>query len=613
MNETPGRIPFTAYMAAFPTDKYPVMRANQRLAFEHVAKHRQSILEIPTGEGKSAIEYTILKAAASAGKKPLFLVMHNLTVLQQMQREYPGLAGVVGRGEHNCFYYEDDEAALQLDMPLGSTQYRANEIACSLLKDCPHRVNLLTGMTHEEGAEPCPYLHFTHKALQAPIVLCTMAYYLFTQLFTKRWEKPVVLVIDEAHKMADVVRNCLSYDITDYHLKRAITLLERLGADESVVLTKFLKVFIKISKRKPAWKPTLLDEKEIIELIGQLEELKPASLEGKLLKAIKEGAIDVAKERETLKQIETLVRDINRYIHSFQYSLADTNRGPLNYTFAYRQDEREEGEGGRVQHRITVKSHYVAPLIRKILGHETVALSATIGDPGIFSLETGIDGEFSRLGSSFPAKNARIFVPLNTPSLAFNDRKPGDVKRWLRITAKGLKKLADLKIRSLVVVVSNDERDLFKQVAEEEALEVVTYGNGVTPRAAAADFCGGKGMTLLGTEANYCEGLDLHSGIAPVIIMWRVGYPSPDDPAAQFETRKFRNQRWKLWHWRVGIKAFQVRGRNIRGPEDLGVTIFVDQRFRGIVFPMLPKALKDFYDGGKQFDECIDISAKLVG
>lgn len=611
MNEQSGRIPFTSLVAAFPSGKHPVMRSNQRLAFEFYAKHKQSILEIPPGEGKTAIEYTILQAAAARRKTPLFLITPNKTILQQIHREYPDLTAVVGRNEHPCFYYEEDDEKIRLDMQADEATYRAHEIPCSLLRDCPHRVDLKTGMTYEEDAVPCPYLYATYKALKAPIVLCTMAYYLFAQLFTKRWDKPEVVVIDEAHRMAEVVRQCLSYEITDWHLRRAIDLLHRLEADEADLLEVFLKRFIRIVKRKPAYKPTLLQDGEVKELISLLEGIEPTRLANKLAKAIVDGDLDVKDEVQALKQVETLVRDIRRYIHSFEYSLEAEDHGRLNYTYAFYKDEK--GENERVQHRLTIKSHYVAPLVRKILGHETVALSATIGDPEIFSFETGIEGEFLSLKSSFPAQHARIYMPLDTPNLAFKARKPGDVSKWLRVVAHTAADLGKKGIRSLVVVVSNEERDTFMLKALDEGLDALSYGNGVTAREAAQAFRDGHGTTLVGTEANYSEGIDLPRQTAPVIFVWRPGNPHPEDPATIFEEKRFGHRRWPLWHWRIAMRALQVRGRNIRSAEDIGVTIFVSQQFRKIVFASLPDALRDYYDGDKKFAEVIEDVKKVVG
>ena len=141
----------------------------------------------------------------------------------------------------------------------------------------------------------------------------------------------------------------------------------------------------------------------------------------------------------------------------------------------------------------------------------------------------------------------------------------------------------------------------------------MSYGNGVTAKDAAAAFKDGQGTALVGTEANYAEGLDLPKGIAPVIFDLRPGYPSPYDPMAVFEERRFGNQRWRLWNWRVMVKALQVRGRNVRSEDDLGIIFFMSEQFRRFVFASLPEWLQPSYVGDLSFEDCLKRGEKLLG
>ncbi len=609
-----SRQTFAELCSAFPSEKHSVMRPQQRQVLEFWAQHPKSIIEMPTGHGKTAVEYAILKAAANAGKKPLFLITPNKTILQQIYREYLDLAIVVGKHDFPCYYYEDNaDERFSLETKPEDVQYRADEIACSFLRNCPHRVNLKTGETHEKDAERCQYYHFTHKAMNAPIVLCTFAYYLFSQLFTKRWEKPKVLVIDEAHLMGDVVRRTLSYEISDYHLGRAVKLLERLEVDETDLLAKFQKRMIDIVKKKAAWKPTIIEDGEILELMGLLEAINPARLGDKLIKAIGEGAVDEVEEALTLRQVEVLVRDIRRYIHSFEYSLDTLKRKRMNYSYAFHQQELAEGK--RVQHKLVIKAHTVAPIIRSILGEEYAAFSATVGDKDTFGWETGMEeGEFLSLPSSFPPQNAKIFMPSDTPDLSTKNRKPDDLKKALKSMVKACKEWADMGIRSLVIVVSNDERDQFLVHSTNLGLDTVSYGGERMARTAAQEFKDGLGMTLVGTETNFGQGLDLPDGLAPVIFDLRPGYSRPDDPASVFEVRKWgESTHFKLEQWRVGIKSLQHMGRNIRSPKDKGAIIFISQQFRKIVWPRLSEGLRQYYDGGKSFAEAVAEVKRMFG
>ena len=148
---------------------------------------------------------------------------------------------------------------------------------------------------------------------------------------------------------------------------------------------------------------------------------------------------------------------------------------------------------------------------------------------------------------------------------------------------------------------------------EEEGVKAVSYGNGVTAREAALRFKDGEGDCLVGTAGNFGEGVDLPRQIAPVIFGFRPAYPPPDDPRTQFEERRYGNNRWAIWNWRVMLSVLQWRGRNIRSEDDLGVTIFISQQFRRSVFAALPKTLQSSYKGNLTLDQCVKEAMGLVG
>ena len=164
--------------ASFPTSgKYKNGPwKGQREIMEFVAQNGSCVIESPTGTGKTAVEYAILKAAQNRGCKSLFYITPNKTILEQIHLEFPDLKVALGRNEHKCLYYQEE--------------YTADEVPCSMLRNCPHRVDQLTGETFEEGVCPCSYLQQRYEAKQGGIVLCTMSFYLFTHLFTQDFEEP---------------------------------------------------------------------------------------------------------------------------------------------------------------------------------------------------------------------------------------------------------------------------------------------------------------------------------------------------------------------------------------------------------------------------------------
>lgn len=555
-------------------------------------------IEAPTGTGKTASEYAFLRACQKLGYRHCFLITPNKTILTQIVNEgFEGVKVALGRNEHQCLYYEGEE-------------HRADEVPCSMLKSCPHRVDQTTGETRAKGAVPCSYLLQKFEAMQGGVVVCTMAFYLFTHLFGKDSGESSALVIDEAHRIADVVRNCLSYEITDHHIEKSVELLQKIEASEAEPLKKFLFALRRIAKSKAKKDGVLLEAEEIKRLIAILDDIDANELLEKIEKAVRKRVIDPKKDRETLKHLELLVRDLRRYIRSFEFSLEADGRKPLNYTCAYYTQVKEGRQ--KVQHKLVVKCYYVAPLIKKLLPALHVSFSATIGDPEKFGYETGIRAPFLSLDSGFPVDHTRVYMPTDTPNLAMNARNKRDMTQVLRKVAKACKRLAKKGHRSLVVTISNVEREKFLMICLEEGVDAVSYGNGVTAKEVAQQFKDGQGQVLCGTAANYSEGVDLPKQIAPVIFFLRPGYPNPKDPGTIFEERRFGGQRWAIWNWRVMNQALQVRGRNIRRQSDMGVTIFVSQQFRRFLFPSLPKWLQKAYRNELTFEEALADAEKLL-
>ncbi len=587
-------------LASFPKDRYPEIRDNQRNALDLIQKRNESLtFELPTGSGKTAVGMTFLEWLRQQGKGPLFYIVPTKTLVDQVKEMHPEVSVVYGRNEHPCLYYPDRDLS-------------ADDIPCSMLKDCAHRVNQDTGETHEAGAVPCPYLLQKYQAkANKKIVVATTAFYLFTQFFNKEWGEVAGLVIDEAHQIARTIRHCLSFEITDYHLKRMVALLERIDKTAAEKLGKFLAAMIKICQFKRSNTPTLLTTDEISELIKELMDIDADALRNKVGQAVQTRQIDPVEELEVLKRLEIVIRDLNRCLRSLSYAREDEKRRALNYVFAYY--ERGVDQGKYVQYRLYIKAYYVGLIVQRLLSPFTIAYSATIGNPQIFGYETGITFPFFTFPSSFSAKKARIYLPTDTPNLAVKARKKGEPARVLRRIAKACRRFADSGHRSLVVVVSEKERERFIAVCRQEKVTAINYGNGKAAKDAASTFKNGEGDILVGTVSNYGEGIDLPKQIAPVIFFLRPAYPIPGMPETEFEERRFGSRLcWQLRNWREMIRALQVRGRNLRSDEDLGVTFFISQQFGRFLYPSLPDWLTESYRGDMRFEDCINNALQLL-
>lgn len=599
-------VSFEELYESFPWDQYPEMKPNQRQALEFIAgKIGNIIIQAPTGTGKTIIGKTFLQANINTGAGQGFYIVPTKTLVDQVHALHPDTHRMYGRHEYACLYYPDQ-----------TPPYRADEIPCLLLRECSHRVDQETGQPFVPGAALCPYYLARYQAKQADsgIVICTMAFYLFTHLFNREDERPAALVIDEAHNIAKVVRSALSFEISDYHLQRAVEVLDAIGSSETEGLDRFLQAMLRIVRERQPGTRTLLEEFEVQELVEQLEPIDAGEIRRALEQGLTSGEIDEISDREVLNQIYRLIFDLRRYLRSLHYAMEDEGRYPLNYVVSFWLEDEQMRERQRIQHKLIVEPYYVAPLVRRLLAADTtLAYSATIGNPQYFGYETGITGSYLSLGSDFPPTHTRIYVPTDTPRLNYSSRRHRDIGKAFRWIAQACRRFVDEGFRSLVVVVSEAERRRFLEYCQRHGVNAISYDDSVAPRGAAAEFKEGQGEVLVGTGANYAEGLDLPRGLAPVIFYLRPAYPFPEHPLVQFEQRRFgRNTARGLQQWRVTNDALQVRGRNIRSYDDLGVTFFVSTQFQEWLYPGLPDWLKPAYRGKFTFEECVEDALEVM-
>lgn len=582
------------------------------------------ILEAPTGIGKTPVEYATLKAVLRYSDGPVFWITPTKALVDQCKKDYPDVHAIYGSNECPCMFAAegfDPETPEPIpperlvELYHDGSVPRRDQVPCIILDPCPHRVDLTTGQTVGKGATRCPFYDQLYAAKQGGIVLSTMSFYLFTQLFGRHFDTPAALVIDEAHRIADVIRYSLSFDITDWHLKQVIEMLDRIEAKEAASIGKFLQELRRIAKarQREPYEEHLLSEPEIERFVAILEGIDRKALKEKIKLAVGRRVLQPKQDYTTIKKLETLVDEIPQYIKGLKLSVETEKHRPLNYVCAFYKTET--GETGKMQYKLVIHCHYVAPLVRKcLLAPFTLACSATIGKPEVFGWDSGIEGEFFRMLSPFPVDHTRLYLPSDVQDLSFQEQGSKRNKtRTIRTIARACKQFARKGHRSLVVVISNEERQKFTEFAREEGLDVISYGNGVHAKDAALVFREGDGDVLVGTAANYGEGLDLPRQIAPVIFFLRPGYPNPNSAAAQFEERRFTLSRvWKVRRWRVMLQALQVRGRNVRGPRDLGVTFFMSKQFRPILSGALPQWLEPAYRGDLAFDEAVADASKLL-
>lgn len=578
---------------------HKVPRPNQLKVMEIFPKDDAHMVQGPTGTGKTGLGYSFLKTHCGDTGNGFYLCPGK-TLVDQVVVKYPEIMPMYGRNEYPCLYYEGD--------------YKADEVPCSLLKECPHRVNLETGQTFEEGAKPCPYFQAKYQSRQSKLVACTNQYYFFEALSRGKENLPEALVVDELHKFADSIRGMMKYKITDSNLEEFWELLSSIDCrSEARHVREFSDTMIRIIRQyESGRKTTLISDDDLKEMLKILLKLKRSNIDDKIKKAISTGKINYKTDREILKALDEFTGSLYKYVKSLEFALETKEHKPMTYVFGFWDKELVPGK--KAQYTLTISSYSISGLTKNnLLPEKRLAMSATMGaDSEIISMETGFTGMFTDLESDFPIENTFIFMPDDVPDLSEKGSRRNDKNRTIRQMLRAVKNASEKHIRSLIIVVSEKERAQCMAFALEEGVHAVSYDENTKPRDAVKKFREGIGAVLIGTEAQYGEGIDLPDGVAEFTFYLRPGYPSPSDPQAQFEERRLGNRRWALWTWRVVNKMLQVRGRTIRSISDKGCIFLMSKQFKRFTFGGLPKWLQPAYKTGITFEQAVEQGIKFM-
>ena len=585
------------FLASF-SKVHQIPRPNQLIVLSAMPDHPKILLQAPTGTGKTGLGYAFLKTHAKDGTG--IYVCPSKTNADGVVQTYPEIKAMYGRNEYPCLYYK--------------SEYKADEVPCSLLRQCPHRVDMLTGHTFEMGATPCPYFQAKFNSRHGKILIaCTFSYFFFEAL--QRPEQVDALVVDEGHEWSNSMRRMLSYNITDTRLDEFWVLLGAIEClEEAKLIRDFRDLMIEVIKEHSSGgrAKNLLTDESLKKLLNHIMKLKRTEIDLKIKNAIESHTIDIEKDRELLRDLDRFTGDLQRYVKSLEFALGSENRTPLSFVYGH-WNKKEKKDMRCAEYTLTIQSYSIAGLTRKKLLPETyMVMSATLGKPNVLAADAGFDGHFIDLLSEFPIENSRIFMADDIPDLSTKNIQRNDKNKILRRILKACKTAKESEIRSLIIVISEEERLQCVKFAKEEGVVAISYDKGLTARDAVKMFKDGEGDVLIGTEAQYGQGIDLPDGICPFIFYLRPGYPTPDSPQAQFEERSMRNYRWSIWIWRVILKMLQTRGRSIRSVTDKGCIFLMSKQFKRFTYGGLPEWLRPAYVGQIKFDDALQKGIELV-
>lgn len=425
----------------------------------------------------------------------------------------------------------------------------------------------------------CPYETACLLAVNAKVII-TDYYYIFNpairQIFFNKTGKSLegsIIIIDEGHNLANRIRNLMTYTLTSFMTKKAITEAKRFGHEELVeYISQIQECLLKLSAEMNTGQERLVTKKDL------LEDIKKRTKDINELIADFEFAADAIR----LKQRMSYIGSISGFLEAWQ--------GPDD-GFARIMSLKE----GKREPYIIISYRCLDPSIvtKDVIDNasNTIIMSGTLMPTEMYSDLLGfsdketIEEEFD---SPFPEENRlNMIIPRTTTKYDMRSEKQYEE------IAKILKEITDnVPGNSAVFFPSyelrNNVNKYFQFTTRKHVLKEMPGMTKQEKEELLEKFKGyGKststGSVLLGaTAGSFGEGIDLPGKLLKAVVV--VGLPlSPPDLETKELIRYYEETFNRGWDYGYILPAFikclQNAGRCIRSETDKGIVVFLDQRY----------------------------------
>jgi Rad3-related DNA helicase len=548
--------PTTDIMSYFPLAQ---PRKTQEKVIREVDKLFKSgkrivILRAPVGSGKSAIAMTLAKSFSDA---------HILTPRKSLQDQYfedfeDDIVLMKGRSAYPCtntwpvHQYKKVIASVNNGKvrPPPKGELSCADGACKNSKDewkmCVYGTTELKGV-NTANERPCPYTVATQLAMKHPIVVHNVHSFIFQASLMSRFEKRELIVVDEAHETADIVRGFIG---KSFSIKAVVEedVLPPVGSTVKDWCNFFLRAaFVPVDSPRDA-------EKRIADATYM-------SSRDRYFASVN----DLLKKEDSYGKTGFSVR------HSTIY--AGTKAVGTSFEFV---------------------PHSVGDAVNRLIldyGERVLLMSGTIYDHKAYCSEIGVNPSEAvsiEIPSNFPVSNRPIYIK---PEYQVNTSFATWKQSFEEMTA----------IISKIMGIFHDVKGLIQTPSYEASSELITFlkskrlvtHNRFDFQDKLEEFYASSSPNVFVSPV--CQqGVDFKDDRARFQIILRVPYPNTSDPFMGHMVKSNFG-----WYNNQALVTFgQQTGRINRNDKDFGATFLLDSRFNNFLARntgKLPKWLKNAF------------------
>ena len=423
----------------------------------------------------------------------------------------------------------------------------------------------------------CPYEICVEVGKHADFIVCDY-FHIFSpnvrKAFLSRLNKDLknsILIIDEAHNLPDRLRNILSYNLTDYSIKRAVK--EANFLDYEILTECFRgleKVLKKLGRGVKQGEERYVKKEEFIEKL--LEGIDISYME----------LVDMSRDLgEEVLSIPNRFRSYSKTLHRFLESWVKEDVG---YTRIFKRNKNF-----LLSHRCLDPSVSSMEVFKD--SYSSILMSGTLIPLGMYSNVLGLDPGKTlerEYESPFPREN-RLCILVSGVTTKFTKRSDFMYSKY----AEG--------IASIVKEVPGNVAVFFPAYHILESVggrlgdfgpgkEILVEKQGMTKDERVGlyrhliNLMDDSGGILLGVQAgSLSEGVDYANNLLDAVIIVGLPLENPSlETKALIDYYDFKFDRgWDYGYIYPAMnRVLQAAGRCIRSETDKGVIVLMDERFR---------------------------------
>lgn len=529
------------WIRLFPLDKPRVGQIdviNQTLNAFVNNDIQNMVLDLPTGQGKSAIAVTIARYISEQNKFKFGddqseIGAYVLTTQKILQQQYIRDFEIESRGgmlelksstNYACGYDarqscgESKRALLALGKNANGTNWK---------KHCSNH---------------CVYNEAKSKFIQGTLGITNYSFFLAETNYVGKLKPRQLLVLDECHTVEQEVSKFVELEITDRFCKKYLN-INLSSYDDPEKLFHWMS-----SKYKPA-------------LLSMIEQVKNSLI----MLQDKEDVLGGNDEffKSVVKQNDVLDKHIckvNRFLERFDPDLWIVNR-----------EKRNDHRGQRVslQFKPIDAVTWTEPYLLSY-GDKRLLMSATVLDKSSFCEALGLNQaktDYIALPSTFPVKNRPIhYLPVGKMSTAEIDTTLPKMVEAIKVileahkNEKGIIHTTNFRVARYIRDMLNDSRLLLHNDTDRD--KVLKH------------HCDSNEPTVL-VSPSMTEGVSLDYDLARFAIIAKLPYPNLGDKALR---KRIARDSW--YYDYLTMRSFvQAIGRGVRSDTDTCVTYVLDQCF----------------------------------